>query len=244
MKFPILLTLYSLCSAIALAARLKALGVESVMVERNAKPGDNWALRYDCMRFHTPTSYCDLPYMPYDKELRAPHLLRRDELVTQVRRYVDTFNLNFITSAQIQSTQYDPLAKRWTVIFQTPAGQRKAISRHLVLATGVGCQKLNMPSIANSQLYQGINLHSTQFQNGKRLKEQGAKVSDIPIYRVKQANHNTHILVRSGNRLCKHRIRRATRLSRCRNPDNHDHPESPIPRPRRIRRQQKQRRRL
>ena len=214
------------------------------MVERNAKPGDNWALRYDCMRFHTPTSYCDLPYMPYDKELRAPHLLRRDELVTQVRRYVDTFNLNFITSAQIQSTQYDPLAKRWTVIFQTPAGQRKAISRHLVLATGVGCQKLNMPSIANSQLYQGINLHSTQFQNGKRLKEQGAKVSGISIHRVKQANHSIHPLVRPGNRLCQHCIRRAAGLPFRWTSNNYGHPEPAIPRPSRIRRQQKQRRRL
>lgn len=214
------------------------------MAERNAQPGDNWALRYDCMRFHTPTSYCDLPYMPYDNELRAPHLLRRNELVTQVRRYVDTFNLNFITSAQIQSTQYDPLAKKWTVMFQTPAGKRKAVSKHLVLATGIGCQKLNMPSIADSELYQGINLHSTQFQNGKYLKEQGAKVSGVPVSRVKQANHNIHLVVRPSNRLRQYRIRRAARLSRCRAPGNYGHPESPIPCPCRIRRQQKQRRRL
>lgn len=37
-------------AAISLAARLKALGVESVMVERNTHPGDNWKLRYDCMK--------------------------------------------------------------------------------------------------------------------------------------------------------------------------------------------------
>lgn len=37
-------------AAVTLAARLKALGVESIMVERNAKPGDNWKLRYDCMK--------------------------------------------------------------------------------------------------------------------------------------------------------------------------------------------------
>lgn len=49
--------------AVALAARLKALGVESVMAERSARPGDNWALRYDCMKFHIPTAFCELPYM-------------------------------------------------------------------------------------------------------------------------------------------------------------------------------------
>lgn len=49
--------------AVTLAARLKALNVESVMAERSARPGDNWALRYDCMKFHIPTSFCELPYM-------------------------------------------------------------------------------------------------------------------------------------------------------------------------------------
>ncbi|ODM15872.1 hypothetical protein SI65_08712 [Aspergillus cristatus] len=58
-------------AAVALTARLKALGVESVMAERNAQPGDNWALRYNCMRFHLPTSFCNLPYMPYKKALRV-----------------------------------------------------------------------------------------------------------------------------------------------------------------------------
>lgn len=50
-------------SAIALAARLKAVGVESIMAERNAKVGDNWTLRYDSLKFHVPTSFCELPFM-------------------------------------------------------------------------------------------------------------------------------------------------------------------------------------
>ena len=164
-------------SAVALAARLKALGVESVMAERNAQPGDNWALRYDCMRFHLPTSFCDLPYMPYDQALRDSHLLTRQELASQVRRYVETFNLNMLTSTRILSTQYDPSAQRWVITFASPAGQRMAFSKHLVLATGIGSQQMNMPQIAESHLYQGTSLHSAQYQNAKQLAEQGVKVS-------------------------------------------------------------------
>ncbi|KAF7588254.1 hypothetical protein BBP40_005976 [Aspergillus hancockii] len=162
-------------AAVALAARLKALNVDSVMVERNACAGDNWALRYDCMRFHIPTSFCGLPFMGYDKELQTPHLLTRDELATQVRRYVEAYDLNIITSAQIQSTQYDESAKRWTVKFHTPAGQSTATSKHVVLATGIGSQKPNIPSIADRHLYQGVSIHSAQYQNGKQLAEKGAK---------------------------------------------------------------------
>lgn len=50
-------------AAAALAARLKALGVDSIIAERNPHIGDNWARRYDCMKFHIPTSFCELPYM-------------------------------------------------------------------------------------------------------------------------------------------------------------------------------------
>lgn len=39
------------------------MGVDSVMAERNANPGDNWALRYDSMRFHVPTSTAEMPFM-------------------------------------------------------------------------------------------------------------------------------------------------------------------------------------
>ncbi|KAL4895775.1 hypothetical protein BDV59DRAFT_199761 [Aspergillus ambiguus] len=161
-------------AAIALAARLKALGVQSVMAERNPNAGDNWALRYDSMRFHIPTSACDLPYMPYAKELRH-RFLSKDELAAQVRRYVEAFNLDMITSSQIQSTQYDPSAQRWEIGFRTPTGQHTAISKHLVIASGFGSQKIMVPSIPGRQLYQGISIHSQEFQNGDRLKEQGIK---------------------------------------------------------------------
>lgn len=46
-----------------LAARLKALAVDSIMLERTERLGDNWALRYDSLRFHVPTSMCEMPYI-------------------------------------------------------------------------------------------------------------------------------------------------------------------------------------
>lgn len=50
-------------SAAVLAARLKALGIGSIIIERNAQVGDSWARRYDCMKFHIPTSMAETPYM-------------------------------------------------------------------------------------------------------------------------------------------------------------------------------------
>lgn len=86
-----------------------------------------------------------------------------------------------ITSAQIQWTEYDPSTKRWMVKFQTPAGQRTAVSKHVVMATGIGSQKMSIPSIADGHLYRGINIHSEQYKNAEQLKQNGAKVSEAPV---------------------------------------------------------------
>ncbi|KAM0528736.1 hypothetical protein ACHAPS_001703 [Verticillium nonalfalfae] len=45
------------------AARLKALNVDFVVIEKNPQTGDNWAKRYDCMRFHIGKNYCQMPYL-------------------------------------------------------------------------------------------------------------------------------------------------------------------------------------
>ncbi|KAJ5980851.1 Monooxygenase [Penicillium waksmanii] len=111
----------------------------------------------------------------YDKELCAPHLLSKDELASQVRRYVETFNLNIITSAEIKSTQYDMSTERWDIEIDTPAGKRKISSKQLVLATGFGSQKPNMPYIPGKKLYKGTSIHSAQFKSGMDLNDKGIK---------------------------------------------------------------------
>lgn len=159
-------------AAVALAARLKALGVDSIMAERNANVGDNWALRHDWLKFHVPTSFCELPYMTYDKELQSPHHLTKDELAQHMRRYVEAFHLNVVNSAKITQTTQLP-DKRWCVEFCTPTGAYTVIAKHLVQATGIASQKPYSPSIADKDLYRGINIHSAQFKNGEQLREQG-----------------------------------------------------------------------
>jgi hypothetical protein len=51
------------CRGLVQAARLKALKVDCVVIDRNEQPGDNWAHRYDCLRFHVPKSLCETPYL-------------------------------------------------------------------------------------------------------------------------------------------------------------------------------------
>ncbi|KLP12058.1 hypothetical protein CEK26_009144 [Fusarium fujikuroi] len=162
-------------AAAALAARLKTFGVESIMAERNARVGDNWAKRYDYMKFHVPTSFCDMPYMSYPEELRGLHRLSKDELANHLAQYVASFNLNVITSTTIQSTVYDRSSEKWTIELQTPTGAITVTAKQLVQATGVSSQKPYVPTIASSEVYKGINIHSSDYKNARALFEQGVK---------------------------------------------------------------------
>ncbi|KAI0110662.1 FAD/NAD(P)-binding domain-containing protein [Hypoxylon sp. NC0597] len=162
-------------AGITLAARLKALGVESVMIEKNPQVGDNWAFRYDCLKLHIPTASCEMPFLRYGRELQTPHLLGKEEIAQHLKRYVKSFNLNIITSASIQSTIYDEVNKQWTVQFQALNNHVKVLSKHLVQSTGFGSSKPYIPSISDSHMYKGISVHSAWYKNAELLKEQGAK---------------------------------------------------------------------
>ena len=50
---------------IALGARLRRLGVPTIIVEKNARPGDSWRKRYKSLCLHDPVWYDHLPYLPF-----------------------------------------------------------------------------------------------------------------------------------------------------------------------------------
>lgn len=108
-------------------------------------------------------------------------MLTRNDLAGQVRKYVEAFNLNMITSAKIKSTVYDGQSKRWIVKFQTPDGLRTAVAKHVVQATGISSQKPYIPTMADSKLYKGLNIHSERFKSGNELKAKGVKVSPLIV---------------------------------------------------------------
>ncbi|KAI0135358.1 hypothetical protein F4814DRAFT_400697 [Daldinia grandis] len=164
-------------SGLMIAARLKALGADSVLIDHNAEIGDNWSHRYDCLKFHVPTSSCEMPYAYYEKGLRTPHRLNKNDVAEHLRQYAANFNLNVILSTTIGSSSFNTSEKKWTVKLRTVDGKPgKTIKcKHFVQATGIGSQKPNLPQLGSEHVFKGINLHSVHFRNAKSLAEQGIK---------------------------------------------------------------------
>ena len=50
---------------IALGARLRQLGVPTIIVEKNDRPGDSWRNRYKSLCLHDPVWYDHLPYLKF-----------------------------------------------------------------------------------------------------------------------------------------------------------------------------------
>ena len=50
---------------IGLGARLKRLGVPTIIIEKNERPGDSWRKRYKSLCLHDPVWYDHLPYLPF-----------------------------------------------------------------------------------------------------------------------------------------------------------------------------------
>ncbi|KAI3390953.1 hypothetical protein diail_8327 [Diaporthe ilicicola] len=156
------------------AARLKAVGVESVVVDRFPRPGDNWALRYDSLRFHIGKSSCHPPFLPYPDEL--PLILTRDMLSAQMREFASKFNLNILHSSVLVGSSFNKTKGVWNAKIRTPFGIKTLRAKQLVQATGVGCDHPYIPKLPGKESYKGVaSFHSKEYKNPKQLFDRGAK---------------------------------------------------------------------
>lgn len=197
------------CSGIVLSASLKALGVDSLIIDRHPQPGDNWRLRYDCMRFHVAKSYCETPYLckcpdiylwmkvPKFREYQLidlrlsaypqddPLILTREMLANHMKNYVATFNLTILNSSTVEASSFTQSKGTWRAKIATPYGVKSVVAKHLVQATGIACQNPYVPNISGKESYSGICIHSTGYKNPKQLIDEGAKVrSPLSIFEM------------------------------------------------------------
>ncbi|KAI0805664.1 hypothetical protein GGR55DRAFT_680858 [Xylaria sp. FL0064] len=164
-------------SGLMTAARLKALGVESVVADRNDQLGDNWLQRYDSLRLHVPTSNCEMPYLYYREELQTPHQLTKYDIAEHLIQYAGDFHLNVLLSARVQSTVFDRCEKKWTVKLKLAdePSVKTIICKHFIQATGFGSGKPYVPSIPGNEHYRGIVIHSSQYRKAQTLAKKGVK---------------------------------------------------------------------
>ncbi len=161
-------------AGLSIAARLKQLSVDTLIVDREKRIGDNWRKRYHALTLHNQVQVNHLPYMPFPPNW--PVYIPKDKLANWFESYVDAMELNFWTDTALESGEYDAANGRWSVVLRRGDGNARTIHpRHVVMATGVS-GIANIPDIPTLKNFSGTVLHSSRYDDGENWKGKNAVV--------------------------------------------------------------------
>lgn len=144
---------------IALGARLRQLGVPTIIVERNERAGDSWRNRYKQLALHDPVWYDHLPYLPFPDNW--PVFSPKDKIADWLEMYTKVMELNYWCSTTALNAEYDEDNGRWELLVDRAGEQVRLQPRQLVMALGVS-GKPNVPSFSGKDRFRGEQQHSTQ----------------------------------------------------------------------------------
>jgi putative flavoprotein involved in K+ transport len=145
---------------LSVAARLKMLGVPTLVLEQNPRVGDSWRARYHSLVLHDPVYTNHLPYLPFPDHW--PVFTPKDKLADWFETYVSVLELNVWTDTELVSADYDTDDERWNLRVQRPDGiVRDLAPRHVILATGVSGRP-KQPSIGGEESFSGEVKHSSK----------------------------------------------------------------------------------
>jgi len=151
-------------AGLSIAARLRVLGIDTLIVDREPRIGDNWRNRYHALTLHNQVQVNHLPYMPFPPSW--PTYIPKDKLAGWFEAYVEALELNYWTGTELTGGTYDEAAQRWTVTLRRDGATRTLNPRHIVMATGVSGIP-NLPDIPTLKEFRGEVLHSSQYRDGE-----------------------------------------------------------------------------
>jgi cation diffusion facilitator CzcD-associated flavoprotein CzcO len=171
---PVVLVVGGGQAGLAIAARLKQLKVDTLIVERWPRIGDNWRRRYHALTLHNQVHVNHLPYMPFPPNW--PVYIPKDKLANWFEAYVDAMELNAWTGTVFESGSYDEAHACWTAVLRGADGTTRSLHpRHIVMATGVSGIP-NLPDIPSLKHFAGKVLHSSGYDDGEDWKGKRALV--------------------------------------------------------------------
>jgi len=144
---------------IALGARLRQLGVPTLIVEKNARAGDSWRNRYKSLCLHDPVWYDHLPYLDFPKNW--PVFSPKDKIGDWLEMYAKVMELNYWTSTTAKQAKFDDACQEWTVLVERDGREITLRPKQLVFATGMSA-KPNLPRFKGMDSFTGEQHHSSR----------------------------------------------------------------------------------
>ena len=123
-------------AGLSIAARLKQQNIDTLVIDKHERVGDNWRKRYHSLKLHNQVHVNHLPYMPFPPTW--PTYLPKDKLAGWFEYYAESMELNVWTSTTFLDAQYDENKKKWNAKIKLSDGSIKLMRpKHIVMAIGV-----------------------------------------------------------------------------------------------------------
>ncbi len=188
-------------AGLSLAATLGRIGVDTLVVDKFPRIGDCWRRRYHSLALHNDTQLNHLPYMPFPPSW--PTYLPKDMVADWFEAYAWAMEINFWTSTEFVSGEYDDATGIWNAIVRRADGSEHTLHpRHLVFANGlVGSP--NIPELPGLKDFKGDVMHTAVFTNGanwrgKKALVIGTGTSGHDVAQDLQANGCDTMIVQRG----------------------------------------------
>ena len=150
-------------AGLSTAYHLKKQGRACVVLDSNARIGDNWRRHWDTLRLYSPAKYDGLPGMPFPADPWT--FPQKDE----VAAFLESYALKFDLPVRM-STRVDALEQRADGGFELLIGDHTITCDNVVVATGTFGQAPNLPDFAQ-QLDPSIRqLHSSEYHRPDDLQ--------------------------------------------------------------------------
>jgi putative flavoprotein involved in K+ transport len=146
-------------AGIALGARLRQLGVPTIIVERNERAGDSWRKRYKSLCLHDPVWYDHLPYIDFPNSW--PVFSPKDKIADWLEMYTKVMELNYWSNTTAKQASYDETKKEWSVLVDRNDEEVTLRPKHLIFATGMS-GKPNIPQFRGFDTFAGEQHHSSR----------------------------------------------------------------------------------
>jgi len=151
-------------AGLAVAAQLKARGVDCVVLERGPRVATSWRGRYDRLHLHTIRSLSGLPGFPIPREYGR--WVKRDDLVRYLEAYAERFGIDVRTGTSVERVK--PGGDRWSL--QLEDGSERS-ARTVIVATGYLHTPV-VPQWPDLQMWPGTIMHSAQYRNAEPFRGQ------------------------------------------------------------------------
>jgi putative flavoprotein involved in K+ transport len=150
-------------AGLATGYHLRRRGRPSLIVDANARVGDNWRQQWDTLRLYTPARYDGLPGLPFPAA--RWHCPAKDEVGDYLERYALHFGLPVRASTRVERLEPRPGGG-----YLATVGDETISCHNVVVATGTFGRTPNVPAFAAGLDPSIRQLHSSQYRRPAQLR--------------------------------------------------------------------------